>query len=91
MSEPTEDQTTAAPDWAFSSEQDLRCPTCNAVLAGLNWVMTEEAGNVRATGMALVPCDHVLDTDTWELQYTGRERLSGAIIRTPRFTQRKKT
>lgn len=100
MTEPAEDQPNTAPDWAFSADQELTCPECSTLLAGLNWVMSEpvteeiaegvtQTSGMVVTGMKLVPCDHVLDADTWELQYTGRDRLSGAIIRHPRFTRKK--
>lgn len=78
----------AAPDWAFSPDQNLKCPECDAVLAGLDWVMTGDEPEIKATGMNLVPCGHVLDMAVWELKFSGRDRKFGTVIRTPRFVQK---
>lgn len=75
----------AAPNWAFSPDHDIRCPECDAKVSGLNWTLTDED---KLTGMVLVPCAHELSTDIWELTFTGRDRLLGTVIRTPKF-QRK--
>ena len=85
MTEPTADEPDVTPDWAFSSDQDLRCPDCNALLAGLNW-KHDTTGLVAQ--MDLVPCGHELSTDVWELTFSGRDRKFGTVIRTPKFIRK---
>jgi len=80
MTEPT-----AAPDWAFSPDQNLKCPDCEAAVAGLNW-KHDTTGLVAA--MDLVPCGHELSTDVWELKFSGRDRRIGTVIRTPTFVRK---
>lgn len=81
-------ETAGAPDWAFSADQDLRCPECDALLAGLNWKLEGEGDEAKATAMILVPCSHVLDMAVWELKFSGRDRRLGTVIRTPRFERK---
>lgn len=74
-----------APDWAFGPDTGLTCPECDTHLFGLNWVLTGEGDQAKATGMKLVPCGHELPTDVWELSFSGRDRKLGTVIRTPKF------
>lgn len=75
-----------APDWAFSYDQDLKCPECDVKLAGLNWGKSEDGGT--SVSMNLIPCGHVLDMDVWELKYSGRDRVIGTVIRKPTFVRK---
>lgn len=80
------DDPSAAPNWSFSPDHDVRCPECDAHLTGLNWVVDQE--KQQTTGMSLVPCGHELPTSLYELSFSGRsggERRYGQIIRTPFF------
>jgi hypothetical protein len=74
-----------APNWAFSPDQGIKCPTCDATLSGLNWKLDTAD---KLTHMILVPCGHELSTEVWELSFSGRDRRLGTVIRTPKF-QRK--
>lgn len=86
---PTPDESPSdAPDWAFSPDHELKCPECASVCTGLNWVMTGEGDQTKATGMLLLPCRDELSMSDWELAFSGRDRKLGTVIRTPRF-QRK--
>ena len=76
------------PDWAFSYDQNIHCPTCDAHLSGLNWKLEGEGEARTTTAMVLVPCAHELDTKVWELTFTGRDRKLGTVIRTPKFQQK---
>jgi hypothetical protein len=89
-----------APDWAFGPDVGITCPLpdCGAALLGLNWKLgeitpthstkTEMHAEATVTAMILIPCGHELPTDVWELSFSGRDRLMGTVIRTPKF-QRK--
>lgn len=77
-----------APNWAFSPEVGIKCPECDTVLRGLNWVLTSKGSEMKPTAMALVPCGHQLPMNQWELTFSGRDRRLGTVIRTPKF-QRK--
>jgi len=89
------------PDWKFSHDQDMRCPQCNVLLSGLDWIISEPETETLAPGvtmtpgpqvtaMRLIPCGHVLFTSEWELKYTGRNRVIGTVTKNPSF-ERKKT
>lgn len=71
-------------NWSFGEEAAPECPVCATLLSGLNWIETDGA----ATGMALVPCGHELDTAVWELSFKGRKRLMGTSLRLPYFKQK---
>lgn len=72
------------PHWSFSPDHDLKCPDCDAKVSGLNWV----SDGTHTTGMSLIPCGHELPTSRWELKFSGRDRVMGTIIRTPKFVQK---
>jgi hypothetical protein len=85
VTEPTEEDPNVDPDWAFSEDQNIRCPDCDALLVGLNWKFNTLG---LMEDMALVPCGHVLDGAVWELTFTGRDRRIGTVIRTPKFVRK---
>lgn len=85
---PEPDTPAEDPDWAFGMDQDIHCPDCDALLEGLDWVMGGDAEAVRATGMDLRPCHHVLSTTEWELRFSGSDRKLGHRIKTPRFERK---
>lgn len=82
------DASETGPDWAFSFDQNVRCPLeeCGTHLSGLNYELNE--AKTTSVAMLLVPCGHRLAMDRWELKFTGRDRVLSTIIRHPTFVEK---